>query len=233
MATSGSVNFALTRNDVIREAFGLALADGYGETISNDDYEMAARALNMMLKTWQTEGLRLWLTKEGSMTLTPNKQSYVMGTGGNFVERPLRILSIRFRDSGARDIPMRLLSREEYFDFPLKTSAGIPTQYYYDPGRASGTLYVWPVLATGSTGSVRFTFERPIEDMDANTDDFDLPQEWLETISYNLAVRIAPRYGAAKGENFAEIKAAAVGLKARLDAWDDEPGSIFRQPVRR
>lgn len=233
MATSGSTDYSLSRNDVIREAFGLALQDGYGETISNEDYEAAARALNMMLKTWQAEGLRLWLTKEGSMTLTASKQSYTMGSGGNHTERPLRILSMRFRDSNSRDLPMERMSREEYFDLPVKSSSSsAPTQFYYDPGRAIGTLYIWPTLASGTTGSVRFTYERPIEDLDANTDDFDLPQEWLETISYNLAVRLAPRYGAAKGENFAEIKNAAVGLKARLDAWDDEPASIYRQPAR-
>lgn len=232
MATSGSTNYSLTRNDVIKEAFALAVQDGYGETIANEDYEGAARSLNMMLKTWQAEGLRLWLTAEGSMTLVVSKQSYVMGSGGSFTTRPLRILSMRFRDSNSRDVPMLRLAREEYFDLPLKSATGIPTQFYYDPGRASGTLYVWPVLATGSTGSVRFTYERTIEDVDDGTDDFDLPQEWLETLAYNLAVRIAPKYGSAGGPNFAEIKEAAGALKARLDSWDDEMGSVFMQPGR-
>lgn len=225
MATSGSTNFNLTRNDAIQEALELIGVLAAGETAPAADITSAARSLNMMLKTWQADGLHLWRQTEGSLTLVSGTQSYTMAAGGDFTVRPLRILSARLRISSV-DTPLMEMSRQEYFDLPLKSTSGRPTGYYYDPGRVTGRLYVWPTLASGSSGTIEFTYARALEDMDAAGDDFDLPQEWFEAIAYNLAVRIAPKFGGPAGP---DIVALAAMFKANLDGWDRE-GSIYMQP---
>lgn len=226
MATSGSTDFSLTRTDIIAEALELIGAIAAGESPSAEDGASVARSLNMMLKTWQADGLHLWLKAEGSLPLVAGTQSYTMGNGGTFAARPLRILSARLRVSSV-DTPLYEMPRQEYFDLPTKATAGRPTGFYYDPGRVQGRLYVWPVLASGLTATVEFTYARPIEDMDGPTNDFDLPQEWFEAIAYNLAVRIAPKFGAIVRPDVVEVAAA---LKNALDGWDRE-GSVYAQPA--
>lgn len=231
MATSGSSDFTLDRDQIITEAYALIGVGVDGEVLSDSQVTEGARALNLMLKTLsRTPGLLSWLKTEGSFTLTDATASYTMGSGGTVTYRPLRILSMRYRNTSGTDLPMTRLSREEYFELPIKTTAGIPTQFYYDPGRDSGTLYLWPVKATITTESVRFTYERTIEDFDASTDNADLPQEWLETLIYNLAVRLGPRWQAVGPTSFAKVEAQAGGLLAAMLASDQEDASIYLQP---
>jgi hypothetical protein len=160
-------------------------------------------------------GPHLWTKTEGSITMTSATQSYNLVSTLN----PVRVLSMRYRDTSSRDLPMEELSRDEYFDLPLKTSAGIPTQYFFDPQRGAPTLYVWPVKATITTETLRVTYQRRIEDIDSLDNDIDIPQEWFETLRYCLADRLLDEYGQSDGVA-QRIMARAAQL--RLQAEDFE-----------
>ena len=60
MATSGSIDFSLTRDDIITEALEQLGVLGSGETANTDDVVSASRTLNMMTKAWQADGLTLF-----------------------------------------------------------------------------------------------------------------------------------------------------------------------------
>ena len=60
MATSGSIDFTMTRDEIIRTAFesiGIAVQ---GEALDSADITIAARVLNMMIKAWTVHGLQVW-----------------------------------------------------------------------------------------------------------------------------------------------------------------------------
>src|SRR4030067_833979 len=95
---------------------------------------------------------------------------------------PVRIRSTPYRDPSSNVLPMRLFTRQEYFALPTKTSAGTPTQYYFDPQRGAPTLYVWPVKATVTTETFKVTYHKRTDDLDDLANDIDIPQEALETI---------------------------------------------------
>lgn len=78
MATSGSANFSITRNELIQEALELLGAYGAAETISAEDMTKAARALNLMVKTWQAQGLHLWAQEEGVLFIDKNVSTYTL-----------------------------------------------------------------------------------------------------------------------------------------------------------
>jgi hypothetical protein len=227
MATSGSTNYSLTRNDIITEALELIGVVAGGETPSATDVATADRSLNMMVKGWQAKGIQLWRQTEGSLTATALAASFTMGTGGDFTSRPLRITSARLSISGI-ETPLREMSRAEYFDMPLKTATGRPTGYYYDPALTLGKIYLWPTVATGVTATLKFSYQRSLEDFDAAGDEPDFPQEWLECIAYNLAVRLAPKFGATISQ---EVAGVAIESLDDLMGWDREPASIYFQPA--
>lgn len=227
MATSGSVDFAITRNEAIQESLELIGVVAGGETPAAADVATAARSLDMMLKSWMAKGANLWRDTEGSLSLTATTQSYTMGSGGNFTTRPLRVTSARLRVSSI-DTPLQEISRSEYFSLPNKASAGRPACYYFDPQTSLAKIYLWPTLASGITATLEFSYIRQTQDMDAAANNFDLPVEWSEAICYNLAARLAPKFGTTVGP---EVAAIAIASLDDLMGWDREPASVFFQPV--
>ena len=223
MATSGSTNFAQTSREIIAQALTLLQQIGMGATPPAEEAEYARVALNQMIKTWGSAG-RLWLQTEGSVTLLASTASYAL-TGVR------KVMSVR-RKTGTNYIPMTEMSREEYYDLPNPASSGSPLNWYFDPQRATKTLFVWqvPDATVAAASTLAYTYARFIEDVDALDDDPDVPQEWIEALTYGLARRLAPAYGATGKPEFAEIKEASERLYAALSSVDQETASIFLQP---
>jgi len=224
MATSGSTDFSMTRDDIITRAFSLLKIGAEGEALSSDMVVRGSQALNILVKDWQKD-TDLWIETRGTLTAVTSQESYTMGPSGNFTVRPLRIIDMQFSQTSG-DIPMNHYSRQEYFELSLKSSTGIPTNFYYTPQLTTGKLFVWPTLASGNSGSFKFTFARSIEDFDASTDSPDFPQEWFMALSYNLAEFLGDEYG---GLTNHLVSRAAV-LKAGVSMWDEEGASVFLQP---
>ena len=147
------------------------------------------------------------------------------------INKPLRILSVRRKTDIGTDstaIPMVPLSHSEYFDLPSKDSNGLSNHYYYNPDLTTGSLYVWP--RPEDTGiHLEITFERMIEDLDAAGDNFDFPSEWLECLTYQLAVRLAPAFGKEQ-KAAALIVPLATDMYQELLSWDSEVTSLYLMP---
>lgn len=310
MATSNSVDFNLTRNDLINWALRLIGVLEAGENADAQEVVDGARSLNAMIKTWQGTGYRLWTKKEGVLYLTKGQAKYTLGPGsadhateesdakktalavaavatdgtitvdsatdianadnigivlddGTFhwttvngapagavvtltvampsaaaidnkvhsytsdLVRPLRIMTVRRTDEiSDQDIPIITFSREEYFGTPNKTTQSLVTELYYDPQLTDGIVYAWP-SPVDINSTVRFTFAKPLQDFDAAANNPDFPQEWLETIAYNLAVRLAPEHGMPIREDVMGIATSSFQV---VTAWDKEPESVFVAP---
>lgn len=228
MATSGSVDFSLTRNQAIREALELAGVYEVGETPTPDDYDTCSRSLNMMLKTWATDTVKVWKRQTASLTLVASQQSYTLGPGGDLViDKPLRIIEARRRASNV-DTPVESISWQEYTDLSAKTTASKPTQYHYQPGLTTGALYVWPTAdaTTAADETLQLTYYSIVEDMDAASDDFDFPSEWTETVAYNLAVRIAPKFRVPLA-SMSDVVSIATNLYESLTSWSQEDSGVY------
>lgn len=78
MATSGSTSFNLTCNGIIREAFDLLEMATEGEDYTAEEYVRARRSLNLMLATWQAQGIHLWTYTEATLFLEADVQSYIL-----------------------------------------------------------------------------------------------------------------------------------------------------------
>lgn len=83
MATSGSVDFSVTRNNIIYEALELIGVYDPGETPTPTDIVSCARTLNMMIKAWQAENIGLWLNKELVLFQSYQGYSYDIGPSGD------------------------------------------------------------------------------------------------------------------------------------------------------
>ena len=225
MATSGSTDFTVTRDQIIKGALRSINAIATGEPPTSAEISEGSEALNYMIKAWQAEGIGLWLLDTFTLTLVTDQQSYTMGSGGDVdIARPLEVVETRFHyTTGGNEIPMIKWSRQEYFDEPLKSSTGVPTQYYYDPQLGLGVLYIWPTWDTSPPGSIKGTVLSTIEDFDAASNTSDFPPEWFESLKFNLALRLAPEYGKEPSQM---LVALALQTKEAASNWDREKSNI-------
>lgn len=80
MTTSGSTDFSSNANVLIQDAFRAIGVLGEGQSLSADQYNLAQRALNRMLKHWNTQSLHLWKKRPIILYATNGKQRYVLPT---------------------------------------------------------------------------------------------------------------------------------------------------------
>lgn len=227
MATSGSTDFTLTSRQVINFALKKLGVLEAGGTASPEDAEDAAEELEMMLKGWAKTGPSIFTVQtNGSEALVAATASYALS-----VTKPLRLLEVRYSDANGREIPMIPLTRTEYFELPEKAANGIPTQYWYDSDGSSYTLYVWPVKPSVTTETIKYTYQRKIEDIDSINNHIDVPVEWLDTVGYCLAQRLVISFGV-KAERAARIDAMAERLLQEAKDYEREP-MITMVPERR
>lgn len=305
MATSGSTDFNRTGLQIITFAAKLLQVIPRGGSLSTAEVTDGTESLNLMIKTWGVEGLKLWIETEGRVFTVDSQAAYSLpGANGckiselsettldadeaasqtvlsvtsttqgagftdadtigivldddtihwttiassvtddtvtvdtglasaaasgnkvfaytNAIERPLQIISARRLLSG-QELSMFPWTRQEYFDQPNKTSAGTSTQYFYDPQLTTGKLYLWQPPDTVDQ-MINITYKRTIEDFDADGNNPDFPQEWLEALGYNLAIRMAPQYGKTVPP---DLLFTAQQMKEMLEDWSQEEQSIY------
>ena len=225
MTTSGDATFTVTRDQIIKGALRCINAIATGETPTAAEISEGSEALNYMVKAWQAEGIGLWLYDTFALTLVADQQSYTIGSGGDVnTVRPLDVIECRFHyTTDGNEIPMNKWSRQEYFDQSLKSSTGVPTQFYYDPQLSLGVLYIWPTWDTTPAGSINGTLLTTIEDFDAANNTSDFPPEWFECLKFNLALRLAPEYGK---EPSSLVVGLAMQTKDAAQSWDREKTGI-------
>lgn len=151
MTTSGSVDFSVTRNEIIRLA--LLQCNGIEENEEPGTQQLtdAATILNIFVKKINTRK-PLWGLIDYTIPLYDSKQSYTLGPDGNKdINRPLSLGKQARRVTGTNETPIDQIGREEYMGLSVKSSAGEANCFYYDPQLTKGVLYVWPVNSTAST----------------------------------------------------------------------------------
>ena len=189
MATSGTITFNLTAQQLIDKALSKIGVLGEGETASGNQYADAQTELNLMMHTWSMEGPNLWTVADGSITLVSGTQSYTLSP------RPRSVMNVRFSIDSVEQYPMSEFDRQDWDRFPMKTSTGNPLRYVVDRQRASTIVKVWPIPSFSSgTYTCPYSYERVWEDVSQPAQDIDVPQEWLETVAVSLGARLCDDY---------------------------------------
>lgn len=158
-----------------------------------------------------------------------NRNVYAFTT---LIDKPLRISSVRrisFASSiSEQALPMQILSHEEYYELPYKRMTGTPTHWYYQPRKTYGEIHMWPATDTAMT-YIEATMERGLADLDAGTDIPDFPDEWIEVLTWQLAIRLAVPFG--REDKVAKlIIPLGAELMQGIDDWDSEVVSVSFQP---
>ena len=220
MATSGVITFNLTARDVVKQAMSLIGVLGAGVEPNADDAETARIHLNMMLKSMQADGCNLWRETEDSVTFAADDGAVDLDP------RVIDVMEARIVLSSTYERSLAQWGWGEYVTYPNKTASGDPVVFTIRKQRGVTEMRVWPVPSVERV--IRYTCARVIEDVADLANDIDVPQEWLETVVYNLAARLCePFEVSANNPNVvARVQQRADALYAMLRNAD-RPGSVF------
>ena len=228
MATSGTYTYNISASGLITEALRILGVLEEGSTASSAQLSDSTPAFEMYLKGLGKYGLNLWTTATESITLVASDGTYTP------TKKFLKITDLVYRDSSGEDTPLMPLTRDEFWRLSDKDDTGTPTQYYYDlqESQSACVIHIWPYPDSNNSGNgetIKVTGQRYIEDISDTSNTIDIPQEWLETIKYGLATRLAPMYGYPVQERNLLDKEYSIMLEDSL-SWDTEQESIYIQP---
>lgn len=164
------------------------------EALDADEANDGLTALNDMLDTWSNDDLATVSDTLESFPLT-TVASYTIGAGGNFnTARPINISSVIVR-VGNIDYTLAPITLDQYQeDIALKSiQSPIPKFYNYDNGYPLGTFRIYYVP---NGGTLYLQSSKPLSNLSALTTVVDLPPGWKRALIYNLAIELAPEYGA-------------------------------------
>lgn len=85
MATSGTTNFSVTRDDVVKACLRVLGVIGVGETPITEDYTNCSEALNIMIKSWAKKGFPLWVYDQVTIPMLIGLNKYPIGTTAGYV----------------------------------------------------------------------------------------------------------------------------------------------------
>jgi len=232
MPTSGTTDFATSANSIINGALRIVGAVAQGESPTSTMTTEALEALNMLVKAYQADGMPLWAIKEFPVPLTVSVNSYTIGVGATInTPKPLKVIDAYLHNTSTElDIPMRVITRQEYNMLGNKTSEGQPVQLFYEPLNTTGILHLYPTPDTASAANTQvvIVYQRPFEDFDSVNDEPDFPQEWFDALKFGLADRIATEYGVPIVDRN-DIRSRAQQLKQEALSFGTEEGPIYFQ----
>ena len=146
------------------------------------------------------------------------------------IQRPLRIADTTLRDSNNIDTPVSIISLSEYRSLSNKQADGERiVQVAYDPQLTDGILNVWP-RTSNVVNRLAFSMKRPVMNIDGYGQHAEIPTEWLDWITWELAYKLSFKQPLPLQERML-IRNEADRLKEALT--DYEHTSFFIDPVKR
>ena len=112
-------------------------------------------------------------------------------------QRPLLIETVVLRDVNYNDIPMNLLTLQEYDFLSSKAQIGFasdPTAIYYESQLTNGQLYIDCAGAQDVTKHLHISYMEQIQNFVNTTDNPDYPAQWYNALCWGLTAQIGPMF---------------------------------------
>ena len=234
MPVSGSTTWELDRNQLIQTAMRKLGVLGEGQTPSTEDYTNGVIALNGIMAAFQTLGMPLWAREEINVPLTALTESYLIGVGQTVnTPFPLKVHDAYLRNiATGQQIEMEVKSQYDWQQVRnTGTNSSFPIFVTYTPLINIGRLSVWPIpnAQAASTYTIRLVGQTPFDDFTTTTTHtLDFPKEWHNAIIYELAVTLAPEFGASDAEKTFLERQAKKWLDYAKDFGIEESSMFFQ-----
>jgi len=176
-------------------------------------------AMNALLDSWTNDRNMVYSLSDVSKAMVVGDSSYTIVASGDFnTARPVIVKSAYMTIDGT-DYPVQVCTDSEWFAIQDKTTTSdLVEKVWYNPTITSstGTLNVWPVPSAANT--LHLVLWTPITAIASAATTITLPNGWERALAYNLAIEIAPEFGASIPQEVARSANASLALIKRRNA---------------
>lgn len=213
-----------TIREILTDAFTLFGGYGVGEDPTDDDLQVAFTAFKNMRGQWANEKLIHPVETNGVFSWPSVTASRTIGAAAQLVaQKPLLVKSAFIRNAQGQDYDLRVITNQDYQDLMIKTQQSTIAGYlFFDPGESnvSGTVYLWPI--PDGPVSLGLTYLAALHVYTTIDDTFVDPEGYQEAETYNLAIRLAPRFGKEVAQSVMDIARESKAAIKRNNSDMDE-----------
>lgn len=227
MATSGTI--ATTRINVAQFIEKAIRRCGLSPTsITPETVQTAKESLYMLILSQANRGLNLWCIDSQLIDIVANQATYVLPDGTVDV---LNVNLCTFAEDGTRrDLPITPLNRDDYAAIPVKLQkSAVPVNYFFERLRAP-QITLWPV-PNDATKKIQVFRTRDVEDIGALQNEIDVPNRWLESLCWQLALRLAFELPDVKAERVALVKQMADSMTIEVEGGETDGSPTYFAPA--
>lgn len=150
MTTSNSVDFSLTRDEIITASMRSARIIGIDQTPTSGEITTGAQALNMIVKQWQGKsdfapGLKVWSRKRAYLFLNTGTNQYALGPSGDHWTATLNQTTISAAEAAGQTV------------LSVTSTTGMTAADYIGIKLDSGALQWTTIVSTGAGPVVTVT----------------------------------------------------------------------------
>jgi hypothetical protein len=180
--------YAIVR-DAAREAKLIAAT----QEPSSAQYANWLRRLQDLIAVWQTQGLKLFLWQDQSITLVSGQQAYTLAPGGDVdISRPTQATQGYYLDSNGVRRPLYPLGWSDWMTLSTVTQTGQITQYFIDKQATTMTVRFWLIPdATAATGTAHLLLRTRATAPLTLTATTCFPDEWRLALVWGMADELA------------------------------------------
>lgn len=199
--------------DIILSALRVIGVLDKSEAPTADEMNDCLQALNFLVDNWSARSLLQQALATQSFPLVASQQSYTIGVGGNFVTTgaPIKIVSAYYTDSSNIKYPLDIVTQtlfDSYQDSQIVSAR--PGQLFYDPPQNQsasqlGTIKLYYTPDASSAYTLTMNMQIPFTEFTALTSAWTFPPSYLRAFKFNLALEIAPEFGAVPTKEIIEI----------------------------
>lgn len=154
MGTGSTFDATITRDELIQLSLKKVGAIGSEQPVPADMHADALLELDLLIHELSADEIYLHAQVTASLTLQANIFQYTSSSG--LPTAMSELVTAQYRDSAARDTPIRLLTKKQYEEIENKTQSGLPKAVYLtdELTLSSRSLCVWPMLTEVNAQSV-------------------------------------------------------------------------------
>ena len=190
MATSGTVAFDLSIDEIITEAFNRV---GMRPN-SGNDMKRARRNLNILFAEWGNRGVHMWKVALNEAQLVSGQPNYTVASNvSDVLEAYISSTSIAGESASTQDVSITKVDRSAYAALPNKKTTGQPSQYYVDR-QTTPVIYLYQAPDLNTYTYLKYYSINRIEDAGSYTNTADVAYRFIPCMVAGLAYYLSKQY---------------------------------------
>ena len=206
---------------IIQDAYFDAGLIGVGQLVNGEQIVMGMRKLTDLINLWQTQGLKLWLNVDTSITLVAGTSTYTLGPSGTVdMTKPLRVVEAYYMDANGIRRPLTPLAWADYVRLSTVNQSGSVNSYFVNKQATLLSVLFWPAPdTTAATGTGHLVLQTQVTNFINLTETMNFPLEWRIALRWGLADELATGQPQAIMDR---CQQRALAYRTMLEDWDVE-----------